>query len=250
MSETTERGVTERRFDLKVGTEAVPGIMWLPETGAPKATVCIGHGGTQHKRTDNVLALARRLVRHLGVAAVALDAPEHGDRISDPEAAKAARKALEERIAAGGDGEPLPAERMRAMQSRVGQHVGEWKALLDQLQADGHGPFGWWGVSMGTMHGLPLVSSEPRIAAAVLGLFGLRDGADEQRAQAQAINVPVLFVYQWDDELMTRESGLALWDAIGTRDKTMHVNPGGHVQVPQFEYPSFEAFYARHLLPA
>ena len=32
ISETTEKGVTERRFDLKVDSEVVPGILWEPET--------------------------------------------------------------------------------------------------------------------------------------------------------------------------------------------------------------------------
>ena len=62
LTSTTERGVVERRFDLTVGTEVVPGIQWLPEDAGPCPTVLVGHGGTQHKRVPNVLALARRLV--------------------------------------------------------------------------------------------------------------------------------------------------------------------------------------------
>jgi hypothetical protein len=58
----------------------------------------------------------------------------------------------------------------------------------------------------------------------------------------------VLFLLQWDDELMTRETSLALWDAIGSREKTLHVNPGGHVMVPRFERDASEAFFRRHLL--
>ncbi|HEX5266919.1 MAG TPA: hypothetical protein VFW24_09100 [Acidimicrobiales bacterium] len=30
-------------------------------------------------------------------------------------------------------------------------------------------------------------------------------------------------------------------------EKTMHVNPGGHVQIPLFERDAYEAFFARHL---
>jgi hypothetical protein len=46
---------------------------------------------------------------------------------------------------------------------------------------------------------------------------------------------------------MEREHGLALFDAIGSDDKTMHVNPGGHIQMPFHERDSVEAFFARHI---
>ena len=100
---------------------------------------------------------------------------------------------------------------------------------------------------MGTSHGLPLVAEEPRITAAVLGLNGVRPGSDHMVGLAAKVSVPVLFLFQWDDELMTRESGLALFDAFGTEQKTMHINPGGHVGMPAFERDAVEAFYARHL---
>jgi alpha-beta hydrolase superfamily lysophospholipase len=88
ISETVEDGIVERRFDLKVGDQPVPGLHWLPEgASAPHPTVLIGHGGTQHKRVPNVLGLARKLVSELGYGVVALDAPGHGDRMTDEERA-------------------------------------------------------------------------------------------------------------------------------------------------------------------
>jgi dienelactone hydrolase len=256
-SEVTEKGVTERGFDLMAGGEVVPGIMWRPEgaTG-PTPTILIGHGGTQHKRVPNVLGLARRFVRHLGVTVVAIDAPGHGDRVTDPAVAEAARKRLEQRIADGASGEPrgmqLSPEEAKAWADRTTRGVADWKALVDDLQAQpdiSDGRFGYWGVSMGTAIGLPFVASEPRISAAVLGLAGLGNpisGAAFESA-ARSLTIPILFVFQWDDELMTRESGIALFDAIGSKDKTMHVNPGGHVATPLFERDSYEAFFHRHL---
>jgi dienelactone hydrolase len=256
LDETSELGVVERRFDLDVAGEAVPGIHWVPAgaTG-PHPTVLVGHGGTQHKRVPNVLALARRLVRHLGVGVVALDAPEHGDRITDPDAARALLERLAARRREAGRGlPPMDPERMRAMQKRVPKHLAEWRALIDDLQTDERyaaGPFGWWGVSMGTHHGLPLIVEEPRITAAVLGLAGQRlvEG-DRSGRLASLVTIPILFLFQWDDELMSRQSGLDLWDALGTRDKTMHINPGGHVEMPGFEYRASEEFFGRHLLAA
>ena len=59
-SEARDGNVLERHFTLTVGDEAVPGIHWLPaDATEPHATVCIGHGGFQHKRIDNVVGLGR-----------------------------------------------------------------------------------------------------------------------------------------------------------------------------------------------
>jgi pimeloyl-ACP methyl ester carboxylesterase len=253
VGEINEKGVLEQRFDLKVESEVVPGILWRPADkleGIP--TVLIGHGGTQHKRVPNVVGLARRFVRHLGFAAVAIDAPGHGDRVNDPEAAAVQRRNLEQRIAAGPTGRPfeIPPDQAKAWVERTRRGVQDWKALVDDLPSVGlNGPYGYWGVSMGTAIGLPFVASEPRISAAVLGLAGLgnRPGQAAFEAAARSLSIPILFVFQWDDELMNRESGLALFDAIGSKEKTMHINPGGHVSTPLFERDDYELFFKRHL---
>ena len=205
-----------------------------------------------------MLSLARRLVRHRGYTAIALDAPHHGDRVEDAEAADATRRGLERRLrSGGGSGEAqsflqLNEEQAAARRDQTRQAIGEWKALLDELADEpalGSGPFGYWGVSMGTAIGLPFVASEPRITAAVLGLAGAGPGfgADAFLRAAARLTIPILFVFQWDDELMTRESGLALFDAIGSKQKTMHINPGGHVELPRFEMAASEEHFARHL---
>jgi pimeloyl-ACP methyl ester carboxylesterase len=253
LTEKVEMGVVEQRFDLVVGGEVVPGLRWIPEgaTG-PRPTILIGHGGTQHKRVANVLGLARRFVRHLGYGVVALDAPGHGDRITHPAAAERRRRALQARIAAGpgGPARTFDPEEAAEWVERTAKGVTEWKALLDDLDAQhSGGPYGYWGLSMGTAIGLPFVAEEPRIAAAVLGLAGLsnRPGADRFEQAARALRVPVLLVLQWHDELVRREDGLALFDAIGSVEKTAHLNPGGHVETPLFERDAYEAFFSRHL---
>ena len=249
LDEVCEKGVIERRFDLTVGGEIVPGIHWLPEAASdPRPTVLIGHGGTQHKRVPNVLGLARKLVRHGGYGVVALDAPRHGDRMTEEQ-----RQERDDLLARrrGDRLAPLSERRVRAMSGAAAQAVAEWKALLDDLATSpqwAKGPFGYWGVSMGTAFGIPLLVGEPRIVAAVLGLGALREGNDELRQQAARITIPLLFLFQWDDELMTREGGLALWDAFGSEEKTMHINPGPHVGIPLFERDAALAFYERHLL--
>lgn len=250
ISEKEEGGVLARRFDMEVDSDVVPGMHWTPADAAGTyPTVCIGHGGFQHKLYGNVPELAMQLVQNLGVGVVALDAPGHGDRIEDQEAAARAR---DEAVANAGRGRSMDPEARKAYAKRSQQHVDEWVVLLDHLQEDERwaaGPFGWWGVSMGTTHGLPLAAQDARISAAVFGLNALAPQNTRMREQAESLTIPILFLIQRDDELMTIETALALWDAFGSEEKTMHVNPGGHVQVPRFERDSSEAFFRRHLLP-
>ena len=232
------RGVDERRFDLTVDGAVVPGILWTPEDASgTRPLILIGHGGSQHKRAPNVLSLARRLVRHLGFAAAAIDGPMHGDRVE------------------GGHDLTLDTLRER-MAARSQEDVGrlfraartEWQqtlTALKQVDGVGDGPTGYWGLSMGTVIGLPFVASEPRIDCAVLGLMGL--SADARGESARSITIPVLFLVQWDDELVQRTDALTLFDTLATRDKTMHVNPGPHIAVPVEEIEATERFFAKYL---
>jgi fermentation-respiration switch protein FrsA (DUF1100 family) len=102
---------------------------------------------------------------------------------------------------------------------------------------------GYWGVSLGTLIGVPLAAAEPRIRAGVFGLAG----AGVLAEAAARVKVPVEFLLQWDDELVPRADGLALFDAFASAEKTLHANPGRHMEVPEFELDSSERFFARHL---
>jgi dienelactone hydrolase len=146
-------------------------------------------------------------------------------------------------VAAGEDAAPLVA----ALQALVaGQVVAEWQAVVtavQQLGQVGAGPVGYWGVSMGGGLGVPFVAAEPRVCAAVLGLAGSPGLA----AAAARITVPVQFLVQWDDERIPRAQSLAVFDALGSAEKTLHANPGQHGDLPWFETDSALRFFARQL---
>jgi dienelactone hydrolase len=254
ISEKVEDGVACRRFERTVESQTVPGLHWRPEGAADgEPTILFGHGGFQSKEAPNIVAMASSLARDRGYAAIALDAPGHGDRRTDEQI-----RQQEETLRRLRDGttDPAAATARRArpaaasaaegaeVDARPPRMVREWVALLDHLDTDG--PYGYWGVSMGARYGIPLVATEPRIQAAVLGLFGLLPDPTF-RASVEAITVPLLFLLQFNDELMTPESGLKLWDAFGSKEKTMHINPGPHVGIPTFERESSATFFARHL---
>lgn len=257
IGEKTEAGVTRREFRLQVAGDTVPGCLWAPEGArGPRPLILLGHGGAQHKKVANLTAAAVAHARDLGYATLAIDAPGHGDRVSRDAAEKARAAALAAGKAAQEGRRPAAGDQPKISRdpATVDKVVGEWKAALDAAQAlDFVGrdqKIGYWGVSMGTRFGVPFVAAEPRITCAIFGLFGAFPGLEDHKDAAEKIRIPVLFVYQWDDELMKREHGLALFDAFGSAEKTMHINPGRHVEIPAFERDSWMAFWRRHLEPS
>jgi cephalosporin-C deacetylase-like acetyl esterase len=249
--ERIENGVTEYLFDLTVAGERVPAVIWAPEGAkGERPLILMGHGGSQHKKIGTLAARARQYAQRLGYATLAIDAPGHGDRISREQAEKLAKEVGDRVRGLSGPGGPS-AEMLKTMTARTGRAIPEWKAALDTaLSFDFIGRttrIGYWGVSMGTAIGVPFVASEPRIKCAVFGLAGLRPGADTFEQAARAITIPLEFVFQWEDAVAPRENGLALFNAFVSGEKTMHINPGAHVEIPNFEGASWQAFFVRHL---
>ena len=95
-------------------------------------------------------------------------------------------------------------------------------------------------------HGGGQHKKAPRVRAAVLGLLGVH-GLGETAARVSA---PVEFLLQWDDDLVPRAEGLALFDALASAEKTLHANPGKHGEIPGFETDSSLWFFSRHLARA
>ena len=237
--ETSSGGVRER---LLTHGE-IPGVLWTSEGAAGTCPLIVmGHGGGQHKKAPGLVTLARRFVAECGFAVVAADVPGHGDR---PEDKRYSRIAAENqaRVEAGEELAPLIAG-FQALVAR--QTVPEWRTVLDavrQLGDVGAGPVGYWGVSLGCGLGVPFVAAEPRVRAAVLGLGGALASAEA----AARITIPVEFLVQWDDERVPRTQSLALFDALASAEKTLHANPGKHMEVPAFELDSTLRFFTRHL---
>ncbi|MFG2481103.1 alpha/beta hydrolase family protein [Streptomyces fagopyri] len=238
-SRTSFDGVLEQLFTL----DEIPGVLWTPEGAVgTRPLVLMGHGGGQHKKAPDLLALARRIVSECGFSAVAVDVPGHGDRPVDVEYDRIVTE-NRARVAAGEELAPLIAGFQALVARRT---VPEWRAVLDAVQRLEHvgpGPVGYWGVSLGCGLGVPFVAAEPRIRAAVLGLGGVSASAED----AARVTVPVEFLVQWDDERVPRAQSLALFDALGSAEKTLHANVGRHGEVPGFELDSTLGFFTRHL---
>lgn len=239
-SDRVVEGVRERRFDVVHVGRRIPGMLWTPPGGdSPLPLVLLGHGGSGSKHQDHVVAAARELVNHHAMAACAIDGPVHGDRRPDPDAPAGLVLAQFAQLWAN-DGWRM-----------TDDAVDDWRAVLDAVSAlpdVGTGPVGWWGVSLGTILGLPFVAAEPRIAAAVLGLMGLAGPTrDRIERDAPSVRCPVLFLVQWDDELFARADALALFSALGSPDRRLHAYVGGHGDLPVEAFKASWQFLAERL---
>jgi dienelactone hydrolase len=199
----------------------------------------MGHGGGGHKRSANLLRMGQIFAGDYGWWAAAIDGPVHGARGPVTDATDPAYRQMWQRP------------------DVVQDMIDDWRVTLDALSALSEidaARIGYWGVSMGTMFGLPYVASDPRIRVAVLGKAGMR-GSSVQRSgidtyfktYASSVTVPVLFTMQWDDERFEREGQLELFDNLGSRDKRLHAYPGQHADNGPEAFEVAAAFLRRSL---
>ncbi|MFE5031754.1 dienelactone hydrolase family protein [Streptomyces sp. NPDC056683] len=228
-------GVLEREFTLG----EIPGILWTSGS-APAPLILSGHNGGLHKREPRLVARARHAAAQYGYAVAAIDHPGHGDR---PRSAvdERARADLRRAMAAG---EPVDEIFESFVVPLVEKAVPEWRTTLDALLTlpEIGGPVGYAGM---TAVGIRLAVLEPRIAAA--GFFAGGYVPRAQREEARQVTVPLLFLLQWDDAGNPRQRALDLFDAFGSKEKTLHANLGGHAGTPWFEADDGNRFFARHL---
>jgi hypothetical protein len=231
-------GVLEREFTIG----EVPGILWTPASAsAPTPLILIGHPGGLHKMRPRLAGRARHYAAEYGFAAATIELPGSGDRPRSAAAEQARadlRRAME-------TGEPVGEIVDALVLPLVEKAVPEWQAALDALLSlpEIDGPVGYAGGVIAI--GIRLAVVEPRIAAA--GFFAGSFVPATLFEEARQITIPLQVLLQWDDEGNDRQSALDLFDAFGSREKTLHANLGGHTGVPQFEVDDGARFFARHL---
>jgi hypothetical protein len=230
--------VLEREFTLG----EVPGILWTPgSASAPTPLILIGHPGGLHKMRPRLAGRARHYAAEYGFAAATIELPGSGDRPRSA-AAEQARADLRRAMEAG---EPVDEIVDVLVLPLVEKAVPEWQATLDALLSlpEIDGPVGYAGGVIAI--GIRLAVVEPRISAA--GFFAGSFVPATLFEEARQITIPLQVLLQWDDEGNDRQSALDLFDAFGSKEKTLHANLGGHTGVPQFEVDDGARFFARHL---
>jgi dienelactone hydrolase len=233
-------GVVARDFTLEVEGRKVPGIVWSPTPLAGKRPlVLVGHGGSGHKESNLVLNIMRPLVQRRGFIVAAIDGPVHGAR----------RKVFDDGVAVRAEFRAL-----WATGHSIDPMIADWRATIDELcrlpEVDGQA-IGWLGISMGSAYGLPLIAAEPRIKAAVLGMWGTCRPASERLASdGHKVVCPVLFQQKADDEFFTPDGQANVYEHLGSREKALRVYPGLHTDPEGDQIDDAERFLAGHLEPA
>ncbi|MET8285216.1 alpha/beta hydrolase [Streptomyces sp. NPDC052287] len=230
-------GVLERAFTLG----GIPGILWTPAS-APAPLILLGHPPLGLRRMYPRLAARARHSAAEGFATATIELPGSGDRPRWP-AVEQARADLRRAMEAG---EPVSDEIVDALVlPLVDKAVPEWQAALDALLAlpEIGGPVGYSGGVISI--GIRLAVVEPRVSAAVLfaGSFVPRALFEE----ARQVTIPLHVLLQWDDEGNDRQAALDLFDAFGSKEKSLHAHLGGHTGVPQFAGDAAAQFFTRHL---
>jgi pimeloyl-ACP methyl ester carboxylesterase len=235
--ETSSGGVVDRSFTIG----EIPGVLWSPASPAPDAPLLLmGHGGGLHKRAPGLVARARKAVLRDGFHVAAIDAPGHGERSlsqQDQEWVDALIRTREQ----GGSLAPIIAPFNGSLAERA---VPEWQATIDALLGElgADAPIGYSGMTLASAIGISLVVAEPRIRAAIFGGVFVYDAL---LAAARKVTIPIEFLLPWNDDEIDRSSGLELFDAFGSTDKTLHAFPGSHFHVPAERIDT--RFFARQL---
>ncbi|MEY9845517.1 dienelactone hydrolase family protein [Streptacidiphilus sp. MAP5-3] len=235
-SEQRLDGVVEREFTLG----EIPGTLWMPgSASAPVPLVLMAHNNGLPKNEPRLVARARHTAAN-GYAVASIDAAGCGSRprsAADDQARADLRRAMQA-------GEPVDEIFESFIGPLVDKAVPDWRTTLDALlelpEIDGPVGYSGW-----TAVGIRLAVAEPRIAAA--GFFAGGYVPRAQREEARQLTIPLLFLLQWDDEGNPRQRALDLFDAFGSKEKTLHANMGGHTGTPWFELKDGNQFFGRHL---
>jgi hypothetical protein len=232
-------GVLEREFILG----EITGILWAPASAsAPVPLILLGPPPLGlGKMYPRLVARARHAAAD-GFATATIELPGSGDRPRLPgveQAGAEMRRALEA-------GEPVSDEIIDALiLPGVEKAVPEWQATLDALLSlpEIGGPVGYSGGVISI--GVRLAVVEPRIVAA--GFFAGSFVPRTMFEEARRVTIPLHVLLQWDDEGNDRQAALDLFDAFGSKEKTLQANLGGHTGVPQFAGEDAARFFTRHL---
>lgn len=222
-----------REFRIRrEGKRDITGALWLPDSPVDgKTLVCCGHGASGNRYQAPISQLAERFVS-AELPVLSLDGPVHGLR----------------QIGDGGRTAFFP-EYQR--DNSLIDMTDDWTCAIEQIQNEfSVSKLAYFGLSMGSLFGLPLVASRTDVTVVVLGLMGVAANfphGDTLLKAATKIDCPILFLMQLEDELFDRQGYLKVFDAFASKDKRLHANPGLHPEVPAEEIDCTFDFLLAHI---
>ncbi|GAA2066101.1 dienelactone hydrolase family protein [Williamsia deligens] len=232
--------LVESRFTLR----ETPGILWTPPSAitAPAPLILLGQQGGLEQMYPRLLPRVRALALG-GFATATVELPGSGvrPRIADLDDARA-----EVRRTIGAGETPGDALIERLILPLVDRAVPEWQATLDALLElpELRGPVG---ISGGVVSiGVRMARVDNRVRAA--GLFAGSVVPTSIVEEARSVTIPMHVLLQWDDAGHDRQRALDLFDALGSAQKTLAANMGGHTGVPPWAGEEVARFFTRHLI--
>ena len=231
------QGVRERRFDIERDGRTVPGLLWTPPDAAgppsprPHRSRCLGQQARGLRRRSR---------------------PSPGP---PPRLRRRRPSTAPSTVTAGppGAGPRPPLLRLRPAlvvrphhDRRHGGRLAGHPRRPPGRARIGAGPVGYWGLSMGTILGLPAGGRRTPYRRGRPRPHGAHrtHPVPHRRRRRPTSRCPVLFLMQWHDELFPRDKVVDLFDALGSADKRMHAHPGKHGEVPAEEFEASERFLA------
>ena len=210
----------------------ITGALWLPKTPVMgKTLICCGHGASGDRYQTPISQLAERFTG-AGLPVLSLDGPVHGLR----------------RVGDGGRGAFFPEYQRK---DSLVDMTDEWACAVELIQTEMKvGKLAYFGLSMGSLYGLPFVASRTDVTVATLGLMGVQTNfphGETLLKAAELIACPILFLMQLEDELFNRQGCLDVFDAFASMDKRLHANPGLHPEVPNEEIDFTFDFMLSHI---
>ncbi len=231
-----EKGLVTQEFRItRQDKRDLTGALWLPESNNSSNTLmCFGHGASGDRYQAPICYLAGRFVKEAGIPVLSLDGPVHGLRKKGD----------------GGRGAFLPEFRRDEC---LDDMTDDWTCAIDFVQGlpeVGKGNIAYFGLSMGSIFGIPLVAFRDDVTVATLGLFGIQPDfphADVFLEAAARIECPLLFLMQLEDEIFERDGYLKIFDTFSSSDKRIHANPGLHPEIPAEEVDFAFDFLTSHI---
>ncbi|MGI9328191.1 MAG: alpha/beta hydrolase [Pseudomonadales bacterium] len=217
----------------------ITGALWLPADVQPQTTlVCFGHGASGDRYQPPISVMAGRFSKEAQLPVLAVEGPVHGLR---------------------GDGVTGTAKQQQfisvfVQEDSVINMMDDWNDAIDGVQellGVSIGNVAYFGLSMGSMFGIPMLAARHDVVVATLGLVGADTDSfphgTEILEAAEKLACPVLFIMQLDDELISREQYLRVFDSLGSADKRIHANPGKHGQIASDEVDFAYEFMLDHI---
>ena len=217
---------------LRKDMRDITGALWLPETAVVgKTLICCGHGAYGDRYQAPISQLAECFVS-AGLPVLSLDGPVHGLR----------------KVGDGGRTAFFP-EYQR--DNSLVDMTADWSCAVEQIRSEmSIGKLAYFGLSMGSLFGVPFVASRSDVSVAALGLMGVQPDFPHGETLLKAaalIECPIVFLMQLEDELFSRQGCLDIFDAFASKDKRLHANPGLHPEVPEEEIDFTFNFMLAHI---